>query len=51
MQKYLRLHNFRLDIGVNDVTGLTGLKIIDAVCKGELNSQKFASLRNGNCKK
>ena len=51
MQKYLRLLNIRLDIVVNDITGLTGLSIIDAVCKGETNPQKLAALRNGNCKK
>jgi hypothetical protein len=51
MQKYLRLLNLRLDVVVNDITGLTGISIIDAVCKGENNAQKLASLRNGNCKK
>ncbi len=51
MQKYLRLLNLRLDVVVKDVTGLTGLKIIDAICKGEINPQKLAALRNGNCKK
>jgi len=51
MQKYLRLLNLRLDVVVNDVTGLTGLKIINAICNGENNPEKLASLRNGNCKK
>lgn len=51
MQKYLRLLNLRLDVVVKDVTGLTGLSIIDAICKGETNAEKLASLRNGNCKK
>ena len=51
MQKYLRLLNLRLDVVVNDITGFTGLSIIEAVCKGEKNPQKLASLRNGNCKK
>jgi transposase len=51
MQKYLRLLNLRLDVVVNDITGLTGLSIIDSVCKGETNPQRLASLRNGNCKK
>jgi transposase len=51
MQKYLRLLNLRLDIVVKDVCGLTGLKIIDAICKGETNPQLLASFRNGNCKK
>lgn len=36
---------------VNDICGLTGLKIIEAVCNGETNPEKLATLRNGNCKK
>lgn len=51
MQKYLRLLNLRLDVVVKDITGLTGLKIINAICNGETNPEKLASLRNGNCKK
>lgn len=51
MQKYLRLLNLRLDVVVKDVTGLTGLSIIDAICEGEMNPEKLASLRHGNCKK
>ena len=51
MQKYLRLLNLRLDVVVKDVTGLTGLSIIDAICKGEINPEILASLRHGNCRK
>jgi len=51
MQKYLRLLNFRLDVVVNDICGLTGLLIIRAICNGETNPQKLASLRHGNCRK
>lgn len=51
MQKYLRLLNLRLDVVVKDVTGLTGLSIIDAICKGEVNPEALASFRHGNCKK
>jgi transposase len=51
MQKYLRLLNLRLDVVVKDVTGLTGLAIIDAICKGETNAQVLSSHRHGNCKK
>ena len=51
MQKYLRLLNLRLDVVVNDVTGLSGLKIIEAICSGENNPQKLASHRHGNCRK
>jgi transposase len=51
MQKYLRLLNLRLDIVVKDICGLTGLLIIRAICDGETNPEKLASLRHGNCKK
>ena len=51
MQKYLRLLNLRLDVVVNDICGLTGLGIIEAICKGESNPEKLAALRHGNCRK
>lgn len=51
MQKCLRLLNLRLDIVVKDIVGLTGLQIIKAICKGEVNPEILASLRHGNCKK
>jgi transposase len=51
MQKYLRLLNLRLDVVVKDITGLTGLSIIDSICKGEICPEKLAALRHGNCKK
>jgi transposase len=51
MQKYLRLLNLRLDVVVNDICGLTGQLIIRAICAGETNPQKLASLRHGNCRK
>lgn len=51
MQKYLRLLNVRLDVVLKDITGLTGMTIIEAICKGETNPQILASFRNGNCKK
>jgi transposase len=51
MQKYLRLLNLRLDVVVKDVCGLTGLQIIEAICKGETNPQVLASYRHGNCRK
>lgn len=50
MQKYLRLLNLRLDEIVKDICGLTGLRIIEAICNGETNPLKLASFRNGNCK-
>lgn len=51
MQKYLRLLNLRLDVVVKDICGLTGLSIIRAICAGETNPEKLASLRHGNCRK
>ena len=51
MQKYLKWLNFRLDVVVRDVTGLTGIKIIEAICKGDLNPQSLAQHRHYNCRK
>lgn len=51
MQKYLRLMNLRLDVVVKDVCGLTGMKIINAICAGESNPEVLASYRHGNCRK
>ena len=51
MQKYLKLLNFRLDVVVKDVCGLTGLAIIADICKGNLDPQKLAEHRHGNCRK
>jgi hypothetical protein len=51
MQKYLHLLNLRLNVVVKDVCGLTGLKIIRAICQGETDANKLASLRHYNCKK
>lgn len=49
MQKYLRLLNQRLDVVVKDICGLTGLKIIKAICNGETNPEQLAELRHANC--
>ena len=51
MQKYLKLLNFRLDVVVRDVCGLTGLAIIEDICKGNLDPEKLAEHRHYNCKK
>lgn len=51
MQKFLKWLNFRLDVVVRDVTGLTGIKIIEAICNGDLNPKSLASNRHYNCKK
>lgn len=51
MQKYLKLLNMRLDVVVKDVCGLTGLKIIEDICKGNLNPNELAKHRHYNCRK
>lgn len=51
MQKYLKLLNFRLDVVVKDVCGLTGLAIIEDICKGNLNAAELAKHRHFNCRK
>lgn len=51
MQKNLRLLNLRLDVVVKDITGVTGLSIIRAVCRGETCPEKLSGYRHGNCKK
>ena len=51
MQKYLKLLNFRLDVVVNDVCGLTGMTIIDQICKGNHDPQALAEYRHHNCRK
>lgn len=51
MQKYLKYLNFRLDVVVKDVCGLTGLKIIEEICKNNLDPKELAKHRHYNCKK
>ena len=51
MQKYLKFLNFRLDVVVKDICGLTGLAIIGDICKGNLDPNELAKHRHYNCKK
>lgn len=51
MQKYLKFLNFRLDVVVNDICGLTGLKIIEDICKGNLDPNSLSEHRHYNCRK
>lgn len=51
MQKFLRWLNFRLDVVVRDVTGLTGMKIIADICSGNLNPKSLVKHRHYNCRK
>jgi len=41
----------RLDVVVKDVCGLTGLKIIEDICKGNLDPNSLAKHRHYNCRK
>lgn len=51
MAKFLKWLNFRLDVVVRDITGQTGRKIIDEICKGNLNPKSLATHRHYNCRK
>jgi transposase len=46
MQKSLRLMNFRLDVVLSDITGLSGQAIIKAIIAGETNPQVLAAKAN-----
>lgn len=50
MQKALTFMNLQLHHVVSDVTGVTGLKIIRAIVKGERDPQVLATLRDVRCK-
>jgi len=51
MQKFLKFLNFRLDVVVKDVCGLTGLAIIEDICKGNLDPESLSNHRHYNCHK
>lgn len=51
MQKFLKLLNFRLDIVVKDICGLTGLRIIKDIVSGNLDPYSLAKHRHFNCRK
>lgn len=51
IQKFLKLLNLRLDVVVRDITGLTGMKIIRAIAKGEKDPKVLAAMRHFNCRK
>ena len=50
MQKALELMNLKLTNVLGDVTGVTGLKIIRAILKGERDANVLAKLRDKRCK-
>ena len=51
MQKFLKFLNFRLDVVVKDVCGLTGLAIIEDICKGNPDPESLSNHRHYNCRK
>jgi transposase len=51
MQKALMQMNIQLHHVISDITGTTGLRIIDAILKGERDPQKLSKLRDPRCKK
>jgi len=42
MQKALRLMNFRLDVVISDITGVSGIRVIEAILSGETLGEKLA---------
>lgn len=51
MQKALRLMNIRLDIAIRDITGKSGMTIIEAILEGNRDPQRLASLVDIRTKK
>jgi len=51
MQKALRLMNIRLDVALSDITGLSGMSMLEAIVQGERSGQKLASLAHATVKK
>lgn len=49
MQKAMQQMNVRLEKVLSDITGLTGLRIIDAINSGERRPSELAKLRDPRC--
>ena len=49
MQKAMEQMNVKLTEVVSDITGLTGMSIIDAILEGERNPVRLAKLRDARC--
>jgi transposase len=47
MQKSMEQMNLKLQHVISELTGVTGLRIVDAILAGERNPQALAGLRNG----
>jgi transposase len=50
MQKALELMNLKLTTVLEDITGVTGLKIVRAILAGQRDPQQLAKLRDKRCK-
>lgn len=50
MQKALEQMNVKLPEVLREVTGMTGMAIINAILSGERDPQRLAALRHGRCK-
>jgi len=50
MQKALELMNLKLTRVLGDITGVTGLRIIEAILAGERDAKALAKLRDRRCK-
>jgi transposase len=51
MQKALMQMNVQLHHVISDITGLTGMRIIDAILAGQRDPHELAKLRDHRCKK
>lgn len=51
MQKSLRLMNVRLDVVVSDITGKTGMSILESILKGERDGKVLSNLADPRVKK
>jgi hypothetical protein len=51
MQKCFRLMNCRLDVVINDITGVSGIKMIEAILNYERDAIKLAALAHNRVKK
>jgi transposase len=51
MQKVLVQMNVYLHLAVSDIAGVTGMRILRAICRGERDPRQLAAMRDPNCRK
>ena len=51
MQEALRLMNIRLDVALSDITGLSGMKMLEAIVAGQRDGQALVLLTHNRVKK